>query len=210
MRAFFGTSKKPPYHADFGLFGFFMLRVLFAERTIFIHNESVRIVLFVLNTVVISVLAFGAFKRNFGSCRFGCHNQNSIQKITPLDRRVELVYHTFKRLSIFFAPFSNFFYIFTKGFFRGISPRKNCPIIFYIIYTQTRKARTRVHAGVAHERIMRRHRRAHIRTRATSNQPVFFCKRLKQGQRPFNLLRLHAVGDTHPAFTPEILTIDQQ
>ena len=76
MRAF----RKRPYHADFGLFGFFMLRVLFAERTVFVHNESVRIVLFVLNTVIVSMLAFSAFKRNFGSCRFGCHNQNSIQK----------------------------------------------------------------------------------------------------------------------------------
>ena len=67
-----------------------MLRVLLAERTIFAHNESVRIVLFVLNTVIVSMLAFGAFKRNFGSCRFGCHNQNSIQKITPLSRVREI------------------------------------------------------------------------------------------------------------------------
>jgi hypothetical protein len=58
--------------------------VLFAERTVFAHNESVGIVLLVLNAVIVSMLAFGAFKRNFGSCRFGCHNQNSIQKITPL------------------------------------------------------------------------------------------------------------------------------
>ena len=96
-----------------------MFRVLLAERTILIKYKSVRIVLLVLNRVVVSMLAFRAFKRNFGSCRFGCHNQNSIQKITPLDRRVELVYHTFKRLSIFFAPFLNFFYIFTKGFLGG-------------------------------------------------------------------------------------------
>ena len=80
MRVDMRARKKRPYHADFGLFGFFVLRVLLAERTIFTHNESVRVVLFVLNTVVVSMLAFGAFKRNFGSCRFGCHNQNSIQK----------------------------------------------------------------------------------------------------------------------------------
>ena len=97
-----------------------MFGVFLAERTVFAHNESVRVVLLVLDAVIVSMLAFGAFKRNFGSCRFGCHNQNSIQKITPLDRRVELVYHTFERLSIFFAPFLNFFYIFTKGFLRGI------------------------------------------------------------------------------------------
>ena len=57
-----------------------MFGVLLAERTILIKYKSVRIVLLVLNRVVVSMLAFRAFKRNFGSCRFGCHNQNSIQK----------------------------------------------------------------------------------------------------------------------------------
>ena len=74
------ARRKRPYHADFGLFGFFMLRVLLAERAVLAQNKSVRIVLLVLNAVVVSMLAFRAFKRNFGSCRFGCHNQNSIQK----------------------------------------------------------------------------------------------------------------------------------
>ena len=101
-----------------------MIRVLFALGAILGKYESIRIVLLVLNAVVISALALGAFKRNFGSCRFGCHNQNSIQKITPLDRRVELVYHTFEKLSIFFAPFLNFFYIFTTGFLRGNFQKK--------------------------------------------------------------------------------------
>ena len=66
-----------------------MFRVLLAERAVLAQNKSVGIVLLVLNAVVVSMLAFRAFKRNFGSCRFGCHNQNSIQKITPLDRRVK-------------------------------------------------------------------------------------------------------------------------
>ena len=57
-----------------------MFRVLLAERAIFAHYQSVRIVLFVLDAVIVSMLAFGTFKRNFGSCRLGCHNQNSIQK----------------------------------------------------------------------------------------------------------------------------------
>ena len=61
-----------------------MIRVLFAERAVFGKSQSVGIVLLVLNTVVISMLAFGAFKRDFVSCRFGCHSKNSIQKITPL------------------------------------------------------------------------------------------------------------------------------
>ena len=98
-----------------------MIRVLFALGAILGKYESIRIVLLVLNAIVISALALGAFKRNFGSCRFGCHNQNSIQKITPLDRRVELVYHTFERLSIFFASFLNFFYFLGRDFFTILS-----------------------------------------------------------------------------------------
>ena len=93
-----------------------MLRVLFAERAVLAHNESVGIVLFVLDTVVVSTLALRAFKRNFGSCRFGCHNQNSIQKITPLFGCVNKVYHTFEGLSIFFERIFNFFYFFIKIF----------------------------------------------------------------------------------------------
>ena len=60
-----------------------MLRVLLAERAVFAHNESVRIVLLVLNTVIVSMLAFGTFKRDFGSCRFGCHSKTPYKKITP-------------------------------------------------------------------------------------------------------------------------------
>ena len=51
-----------------------------AERAVFADNDSVRVVLLVFDTVIVSVFAFGTFERNFGSCRFGCHNQNSIQK----------------------------------------------------------------------------------------------------------------------------------
>ena len=80
-----------------------MLRVLLAERAVFAHNESVRIVLLVLNTVIVSMLAFGTFKRDFGSCRFGCHSKTPYKKITPFVRRVYRVYHTLKGLSIFFA-----------------------------------------------------------------------------------------------------------
>ena len=54
--------------------------VLLAERTILGKNESVGIVLLVLDRIVVSMLTFGAFERDFSSCRLGCHNQNSIQK----------------------------------------------------------------------------------------------------------------------------------
>ena len=57
--------------------------VFFAERAIFADLDSVGIVLFIFNTVVISVFAFRAFKRDFGSCRFGCHIETPYKKITP-------------------------------------------------------------------------------------------------------------------------------
>ena len=109
--AFKGRSLK---RRAIALFGFFVIRVLLAERTVFAHNKSIGIVLLVLDTVVVSMLAFRAFKRNFRSSGFNCHNKNSIQKITPLVGCVKLVYHTFKGLSIFFESFFDFFYIFTK------------------------------------------------------------------------------------------------
>ena len=61
-----------------------MFRVLLAERTIFGNYDSVGIVLLVLNAVIVSMLAFGTFKSNFGSCRFDCHNKTPYKKITPL------------------------------------------------------------------------------------------------------------------------------
>ena len=67
-----------------------MLRVLLAERTVFADNDSIMIVLLVLDTVVVSMLAFRAFKRNLSSSGLNCHNQNSIQKITPLIRVREI------------------------------------------------------------------------------------------------------------------------
>ena len=57
-----------------------MVGVLFAERTILAEYESVGIVSLVLDRIVVSMLAFGAFKCYFGSRRFNCHIENSIQK----------------------------------------------------------------------------------------------------------------------------------
>jgi hypothetical protein len=57
-----------------------VLSVLFAERAILAHNESIGIVLLVLHRIVVSALTFSTFKSDFSSCRLGCHNQNSIQK----------------------------------------------------------------------------------------------------------------------------------
>jgi len=93
-----------------------VFRVLLAERAVLGKNESIRVVLFVLNAVIVSMLAFGTFKRNFGSCRFGCHSKTPYKKITPIFRRVYRVYHTLKYLSIFFESFCNFFYDFFDFF----------------------------------------------------------------------------------------------
>ena len=98
-----------------------MFGVLSATRAVLGKNQSVGIVLLVLNTVVVSMLAFRAFKRNFRSSGFNCHNKNSIQKITPLVGCVKLVYHTFKGLSIFFESFLRFFLYFYKIIFLGQS-----------------------------------------------------------------------------------------
>jgi hypothetical protein len=57
--------------------------VLSATRAIFGKNQSVRIVLFVLNTVVVSALAFGAFERDFVSSGLNCHDKTPYKKITP-------------------------------------------------------------------------------------------------------------------------------
>ena len=108
-----------------------MFGVLLAERAVFAHNKSVRIVLLVLNTVVVSMLAFRAFKRDFRSSGFNCHNKNSIQKITPLFGCVKVVYHTFEGLSIFFESFLHFFYIFIKLFFQAKSLHSRARAFIY-------------------------------------------------------------------------------
>ena len=62
-----------------------MFGVLSATRAVLGKNQSIRIVLFVLNTVIVSALAFGAFERNFVSSGFNCHNKKTpCKKITPL------------------------------------------------------------------------------------------------------------------------------
>ena len=66
-----------------GLFGFFVFGMLLAERAVLGKNKSVGIVLFVFDAVIVSMLAFGTFKRDFGSCRFGCHSKTPYKKITP-------------------------------------------------------------------------------------------------------------------------------
>lgn len=69
-----------------------MLGMLFAERAILLQHQPVRIVLFIFQTVIISVLAFRALKRNLGPCRFRCHIQNSIQKNYTLSQvRIEIL-----------------------------------------------------------------------------------------------------------------------
>ena len=94
-----------------------MFGVLLAERAVLGKNQSVRIVLFVLNTVVVSMLAFRTFKRDFRSSGFNCHNKNSIQKITPLFRVRKISLTHFQGVvNLFCLLFLSFFGIF-KLFF---------------------------------------------------------------------------------------------
>ena len=59
--------------------------VLFANRTVFLQLQTVGIVAFIFKAVVISVLAFGTFKRDFHSRGLGCHlSKTPYKKITPL------------------------------------------------------------------------------------------------------------------------------
>ena len=58
--------------------------MLSATRAVLGKNQSIGIVLLVLNTVIVSALAFGAFKRNLVSSGLNCHNKTPCKKITPL------------------------------------------------------------------------------------------------------------------------------
>ena len=82
------------------LLRFFVNGVLFAERTILAHFESVRIVFLIFVIVVISLLAFGARQSDSGSTSF-CHIFRLPKKLTP-PRSANLFYTTFGHLSIIF------------------------------------------------------------------------------------------------------------
>ena len=57
--------------------------MLLAERAVLGKNESIGVVLLILQAVVISMLAFSTFKGNFSSCRFSCHSKTPYKKIAP-------------------------------------------------------------------------------------------------------------------------------
>lgn len=58
------------YHAQNAetLFGFLMLGMLFAERTVFGNSKPVRIVTLVLIAIVISAFALSALEGDFSPC----------------------------------------------------------------------------------------------------------------------------------------------
>ena len=80
-----------------------MIRVLSALRAVLGKNDSIRVVLLVLNAIVVSALAFSAFKRNFGSCRFGCHNKTPYKKITPSQARILILPYFIGLVNLFCA-----------------------------------------------------------------------------------------------------------
>ena len=85
--------------------------MLFAERAVFAQNKSVGIVLLVLKAVVVSTLAFGAFKSDFGSCRLGCHIKNSIQKNYTPWSAITILTHFQGDVNLFCKVFKKYFLI---------------------------------------------------------------------------------------------------
>ena len=132
--------------------------MLFAERAVFGQNESIRVVLLVLNAVIVSMLAFGTFKSNFGSCRFDCHNKTPYKKITPL-RGAYIEFTILKR------PCQSFLNEFLQIFSR------------FLIFFLTRKEKRKRHfLSLPRSIIINTHeahaRNAHARTRLCFVQAV--------------------------------------
>ena len=121
-----------------GLFRLFVFGVLSAERAIFAQNESVRIVFLVLNRVVISLLAFRTFKRDFRSSGFSftCHNQKTpYKKLHPSWVRAIKFITLSRGCQSFFALFLIFFTFLQNYFFArflALSPS----LFFYYAYAK--------------------------------------------------------------------------
>jgi len=87
--------------------------MLFAEPAIFVHFQSVRIILFVLHGIIISLLAFRTCQCNFCSHDFSSYDYRYIsfcvRKKKDLPYRHSLIYHNKTNSS---SKFFNFFRIF--------------------------------------------------------------------------------------------------
>ncbi len=87
-----------------------MSGMLFAEFAILFHFEPFGVVLFILKSIVVSLLAFRTRQSNLVSCAFCRHNAPSKhEKITPRIRDADLFYHRRGYMSIFFRIFLNKF-----------------------------------------------------------------------------------------------------
>ena len=122
--------------------------MLLAERAVLGHYKSVGIVLLVLNAVIVSMLAFGTFKSNFGSCRFDCHNKTPYKKITPfcgayikftiLKKACQSFLTDFLQL---FTDFLTFFFIkkvpkfFLRDFLYHLYTTRTCARVDYSLYS---------------------------------------------------------------------------
>ena len=82
--------------------------MLLAERAVLAENESIGIVLLVLHRIVVSALAFRAFKSDFRSCCLGCHNKTPYKKITPRKARILILPHFIYLVNLFCAFFKSF------------------------------------------------------------------------------------------------------
>ena len=123
-----------------------MIGVLFAERAVLAENESVRIVLLVLNCVIVSMLAFCAFKSDFSSCRLGCHNQNSIQKnYTPRSGAYiefsifKIACQSFLQYFLYFFVIFLFFSLFSFLYIIFVRARTHAYSLFFYVCKQSNK-----------------------------------------------------------------------
>lgn len=94
-----------------------MISRLLAERTILLENQSVGIVLLVLERVVVSVFALRAFKRDLGSRCFSCHNRKlRTKKLHPFSGAYKYFTTAFFYCQSIFSLFSIIFILFLTFF----------------------------------------------------------------------------------------------
>ena len=88
--------------------------MLLAEFAILFDLDSVGVVLFVFESIVISLFAFRTYERYFASCSFRCHNftYNFLKKLHPFSGVLIDFIKCNHRCQVFLPFFYFFYYIF--------------------------------------------------------------------------------------------------
>lgn len=106
--------------------------MLLAEFAILFDLDSVGVVLFVFESIVISLFAFRTYERYFASCSFRCHNftYNFLKKLHPFFPECLLILSNAITVVKFFYRFFTFFYFFYYIFFIYIYKLKILRFVF--------------------------------------------------------------------------------